>query len=63
MPAEKIVDTIGAGDGHCGAVMAGLSMGLSMYDAIAKANAASSLVVSNKGGVLSDEEFKAGGIL
>lgn len=63
VPAEKIVDTIGAGDGHCGAVMAGLSMGLSMYDAIAKANAASSLVVSNKGGVLSDEEFKAGGIL
>ncbi len=63
VPAEKIVDTIGAGDGHCGAVMAGLSMGLSMYDAVAKANAASSLVVSVKGGVLSDEEFAKSGIL
>lgn len=63
VPVAQIVDTIGAGDGHCGAVMAGLSMGLSMYDAITKANAASSLVVSVKGGVLSDEEFAAGGIL
>lgn len=63
VPVSQIVDTIGAGDGHCGAVMAGLSMGLSMYDAIEKANAASSLVVSVKGGVLSDEEFAAVGIL
>lgn len=61
--AAQIVDTIGAGDGHCGAVIAGLALGLSMYDAIAKANAASSLVVSVKGGVLSDEEFTAGHIL
>ena len=61
--AAQIVDTIGAGDGHCGAVIAGLALGLSMYDAIAKANAASSLVVSVKGGVLSDEEFAAGHIL
>ena len=63
VPVDHVVDTIGAGDAHCGAVMAGLSMGLSMYDAIAKANAASSLVVANKGGVLADEVFDAAGIL
>ena len=63
VPVSHVVDTIGAGDGHCGAVMAGLAMGLSMYDAIAKANAASALVVSNKGGVLSDQVFDAAGIL
>lgn len=63
VPVDHIVDTIGAGDAHCGAVMAGLAMGLSMYDAIAKANAASSLVVANKGGVLQDDVFDAAGIL
>lgn len=63
VPVSQVVDTIGAGDGHCGAVMAGLAMGLSMFDAIAKANAASALVVSNKGGVLSDQVFDAAGIL
>lgn len=63
VPVDHVVDTIGAGDAHCGAVMAGLAMGMSMYDAVAKANAASSLVVSNKGGVLQDQVFKAAGIL
>lgn len=62
VPVDHVVDTIGAGDAHCGAVMAGLAMGLSMYDAIAKANAASSLVVANKGGVLTDAVFDAAGI-
>lgn len=63
VPVSHVVDTIGAGDGHCGAVMAGLAMGLSMYEAITKANAASALIVSNKGGVLSDQVFDAAGIL
>lgn len=62
VPAAQVVDTIGAGDGHCGAVMACLTKGMSMYDAIAAANAASSLVVSVKGGVLSDEDFAAAGL-
>lgn len=34
-PAEHVVDTIGAGDAHAGAVLLGLSRGLSLPDAVA----------------------------
>lgn len=61
--AVKVVDTIGAGDAHMGAVIACLSKGMSLYDAISKANAASSLVVARKGGTISDEDFIQEGIL
>lgn len=50
---ERIVDTIGAGDGHCGAVLACLAKGLEMKKALAEANAAASQIVSVKGAVLS----------
>lgn len=55
--ASKVVDTIGAGDGHAGAVLACLSRGDTIYEAIKKANAASALVVANKGAILSDNIF------
>lgn len=55
--APRIVDTIGAGDGHVGAVMACLAKGLPIYEAVQKANAAASLIVASKGAALSDEEF------
>lgn len=55
--AEKVVDTIGAGDSHIGTVMACLARGKSTYEAIKTANAVSSLVVSKKGATLSEEEF------
>ncbi len=55
---EKVVDTIGAGDGHCGSVIAGLSQGLSMEAAIAKANVAAAAVVGTKGALLRDEDFE-----
>lgn len=54
---EKVVDTIGAGDSHCGATIAGLSMGLSMEEAISKANIAAAAVVGTQGALLSDEDF------
>ncbi|MBR3756019.1 MAG: carbohydrate kinase family protein [Firmicutes bacterium] len=54
---ENVVDTIGAGDSHCGGTIAGLSMGLSMEEAIAKANIAAAAVVATKGALLSDEDF------
>ncbi len=56
--ASSVVDTIGAGDAHMGAVIACLQKGMSLYDAIAKANAASALVVAQKGGTISDEDFQ-----
>ena len=54
---ENVVDTIGAGDSHCGATIAGLSMGLSMEEAISKANVAAAAVVGTQGALLSDEDF------
>ena len=53
----QVVDTIGAGDSHCGATIAGLSMGLSMEEAIAKANIAAAAVVGTQGALLSDADF------
>lgn len=53
----QVVDTIGAGDSHCGGTIAGLSMGLSMEEAITKANIAAAAVVGTKGALLSDEDF------
>ncbi len=63
IPAKAVVDTIGAGDAHIGAVIAGLTKGQSLYDAIYKANAAASLVVSRKGGTVSDQDFDKANIL
>ncbi|MGN0987767.1 MAG: carbohydrate kinase family protein [Otoolea sp.] len=53
----KVVNTIGAGDSHIGAVMASLSLGLPMREAIFQANRAAAAVVSVKGSTLSPEQF------
>ena len=55
--AEKIVDTIGAGDGHCGAVLACLAAGRGMQEALALANAAAARIVATKGATISAQEF------
>ena len=55
----QVIDTIGAGDSHCGATIAGLAMGLSTEEAIKKANIAAAAVVGTKGALLSDEDFDA----
>lgn len=54
----KVCDTIGAGDSHMGAVIAGRRLGLSFPDAIKMANHVSSVVVSKAGGLLEKEEFE-----
>jgi len=56
-PAETIVDTIGAGDSHCGAMLLGLSRGMTMDDSLALANRVSCAVVQTDGPTLSDEDF------
>lgn len=56
---EKVVDTIGAGDSHLGAVMACLYNGMSMADAVATANKVASAVVGVKGALLTQDEFDA----
>ena len=60
---ERIADTIGAGDGHCGALMACLARGMGPAEATAKANAAAALLVTVKGGILSREQFIGAAIL
>lgn len=53
----EVVDTIGAGDSHIGAIMAGLSKGLSFDEAIKIANKVAAQVVSVQGAVIEKEEF------
>ena len=57
--AEKIVDTIGAGDGHCGAVLAGLACCWGLHEALGAANAAAALIVQTKGATISNSFFLA----
>lgn len=54
----KVVDTIGAGDAHIGAVIAGLQQGRSLQDALYLANRIAAGVVSSKGATLQKEEFE-----
>lgn len=49
IPVEHIVDTIGAGDSHAGAVIACLTMGLSLRDAVTTANKVAGAVVGVRG--------------
>ena len=48
--ATTVVDTIGAGDSHAGGVLAGLSAGWSLADAVLLGNAVASWVVGHRGG-------------
>lgn len=59
VPVKQVVDTIGAGDSHCGSVIACLYKGMSMDAAISTANKVSSAVVSCRSAQLSDKEFQA----
>lgn len=56
-PAARVVDTIGAGDSHAGAVLLGLSRGMALRDALALANRVSAAVVQTDGATLSDADF------
>lgn len=55
-----VVDTIGAGDSHIGAVIAMRMKGLSLEDAVRTANKVSAMVVGVAGPTLTEEEFKKG---
>ena len=61
-PSSSVVDTIGAGDAHAGAVMLGLSRGMTLADAAALANRVCAKVVETEGATLSDEDFAALGL-
>ena len=49
---ERIVDTIGAGDAHVGAVIAGLTLGRPLRDCLEYANRVSAAILSVEGAIL-----------
>lgn len=51
-PVKKVIDTIGAGDAHAGALISSMLEGKSLYDAVAFANVMSAKVVETKGSTL-----------
>ena len=53
----SVVDTIGAGDSHAGAVISARRFGLSWQEAITAANYVSAAVVATEGGQLEDGDF------
>lgn len=59
-PAMKaqVIDTIGAGDSHIGAVLACISQGKSMEESLNVANRVAAAVVGVQGAVISKEEFE-----
>lgn len=57
--SAQVVDTIGAGDAHIGAIIACRQLGYSYKKSVATANLISAGVVSSKGSTLSSESFLA----
>lgn len=53
----SVVDTIGAGDSHIGAIFSGISKGLSIQDSIKTANKVSACIVGIQGAVITKEDF------
>ena len=56
--AAEVVDTIGAGDSHLGAVIGGLSRGYSIESAIRFANCVAAEIVSIQGPVMEKQQFE-----
>lgn len=54
---SKVVDTIGAGDSHIGAIIASLSKGLSLHESIEVANLVASSIVQVEGPVMDLDTF------
>ena len=54
----RVADAIGAGDAHIGAVMAAEAEGLSLPEAVRRANRISAAVVSQPGAELSPEKYR-----
>ena len=62
LPGEKaghIVDTIGAGDAHAGAVLLGLSRGESLRDSVRLANRVAAQAVRTEGATLPEDALRA----
>lgn len=56
-PAAHVIDTIGAGDSHAGAMLLGLCRGMTLKESLAMANRVSAAVVETDGATLCDADF------
>ena len=54
----NVVDTVGAGDSHIGAIIAGMSKGMKEEDAVLLANHTAAAIVGTSGPVMDLEEFQ-----
>ena len=54
----NVVDTVGAGDSHIGAIIAGMSRGMKVEDAVLLANRTAAAIVGTSGPVMDLEEFQ-----
>ena len=54
----NVVDTVGAGDSHIGAIIAGLSKEMKVEDAVLLANRTAAAIVGTSGPVMDLEEFQ-----
>lgn len=54
----NVVDTVGAGDSHIGAIIAGMSKGMKVEDAVLLANRTAAAIVGTSGPVMDQEEFQ-----
>lgn len=57
VPAGHVVDTIGAGDSHAGAVIACLTMDMTLFDAVSYANLVAAAIVGVKGICISRDQL------
>lgn len=57
VPNAKVADTTGAGDSHCGTVIASLKQGFSLFEAVRRGNIIASVVVGQKGATISQQLF------
>lgn len=59
VPTQKanVVDTIGAGDSHIGALIGGISKGMNIVDSLKLANKVAAHIVEVQGPVMTKEEF------
>ena len=57
VPAEHVVDTIGAGDSHAGSVIACLTNDMTLHDSIAYANKVAAATVGVKGMSLTKDQL------
>ncbi len=54
----NVVDTVGAGDSHIGAIIAGMSKGMKVEGAVLLANCTAAAIVGTSGPVMDLEEFQ-----